>query len=175
MKKKVMAGIMAVMLTFSTMGVSVSANRWYGSDAKGWKYQYDSGDFATKGWLESGGHKYYITSDGTRKTGWMETTSGNTYYFTTKGIMATGWYTINKEKYYFGDDGVMVTGVLKKGKHTYYFYEDGRLYKTETQKVRKKVTTETYTSTIVEIRNPDGTVYTEESEPKVKTEVKYID
>ena len=177
-KRTIIAIGCSLVMATSTLATTVSADRWVGNTTNGYKYQYDNGTYASKGWLEVGGQKYYIQSDGTRKTGWLETTSGNKYYFDKKGVMVTGWLTITKSdgtksKYYFDGDGRMTTGTMRKGNKTYYFYEDGRLYKTVTKKTKKTIVTHTTTSITYEEEDANGNVTYIDGGTTESTETRY--
>ena len=76
------------------------------------------------GWLKSGNYKYYLGSDGVRRTG-LKTISGHKYYFNSSGRMQTGWVTIKGKKYYFNSAGVMQTNRWITANH--YVGSDGAL------------------------------------------------
>lgn len=169
--KKLIAIVLTAVMCVSLLGVTCYADRWVGSDTKGWQYQYSDGSYAGKGWLISGKNKYYIKSDGTRWVGWMETKSGNKYYFNKKGVMTTGWLVFtesdgSKSKYYFDGDGIMTTGVMRKGNKTYYFYDDGRLYKTATKSTKKVIRTITTTTETVITEYENGRTEKVTGEPQ---------
>ena len=158
----------------SAMCMSCEAAHWVGNGTNGYRYQYDDGSYAAKGWLKVGNNTYYIKKDGTRQTGWFTTTNGNTYYFNNKGVMMTGLCKINGYRYMFAEDGVMITGVYQKGNKTYYFSEDGVLYQIVTTKVTKRVETTTYTTTVVEVEDMNGNITREDRGTTVDTQVEYI-
>ncbi len=54
------------------------------------------------GWVDAGGSRYYIKSDGSVRTGWW-TTKGKTYYFNSIGKLSTGLVMISGSPYYFYD------------------------------------------------------------------------
>ena len=151
--KKFLAFIAATVLVLSCFCPSVAAEKLVGSKEVGYKYQFDDGTYATKGWLTVGSRKYYIQSDGTMKTGWMTTTNGTKYYFRTKktenggyGEMIKGWLTYDGEKYYFNENGKMVTGNFKVGNKEYFFRDTGELWKTITYEYEYEITTTTVTT-----------------------------
>ena len=79
--------------------------------------------------VERNGSTYYITSNGTMKTGWIFE-KGNWYYFSKKdGRMVTGWLMYGKKKFFLRKNGTMVEGprwVTLAGKK-YYFAKDGQV------------------------------------------------
>lgn len=109
--------------------------------SKGYRYRYNTGEYAKSAWLKIDGEIYYFKSDGYLQTGW-KTYKKNRYYFNNMGALVTGWNTIGGKKYYlwkqygyaatgkskiagkyyyFDSKGVMKTGWRKIGKYYYYF------------------------------------------------------
>ena len=106
------------------------ADEWIERD-KGYVYEYDDGTIAKPGWLTVGNKKYYITKDGTRKTGWLKTTSGDKYFFDKNGIMVVNNIVKKGDNYYYFDEsGKMKTGWvdLKYLKNFYYVFDYENLY-----------------------------------------------
>lgn len=107
MKKQIVSAVMATLLTATiSMPLTVNADEWVKTDS-GYKYEYDDGTTAPKGWLTVDGKKYYIQKDETRKTGWLKTSSGAKYYFDKNGVMKkSSWLTMKSgDKYYLRKNG----------------------------------------------------------------------
>lgn len=158
--KKIAALILAGMLSMSTMAMTVSADKWVAVN-DGYKYQYDSGKYAQKGWLTIGKSKYYIKSNGYRAVGLTKITETenkkrvtNYYYFDDNGVMQTGWQEIDGKKYYFNSKtGRRVTNkTVKIGNYCYKFNKNsvwtGKVYdKTGKKDVTKSVDAAKLTAT----------------------------
>ncbi|MBP1560765.1 MAG: hypothetical protein J6C96_05915 [Oscillospiraceae bacterium] len=169
--KKIAALVLAGMLSMSTMAMTVSADKWVAVN-DGYKYQYDSGKYAQKGWLTIGASKYYIKSNGYRAVGLTKITETenkkrvtNYYYFDDNGVMQTGWQEIGGKKYYFNTKaGRRVTNkTVKIGNYCYKFNKDsvwtGKVYdKTGKKDVTKSVDAAKLTA-------PKGTTVTTEKLP----------
>jgi|GEM_PF-1447811 len=69
---------------------------------------------------------YYLSSDGSMKTGWFQD-KGKWYYFNKNGVMQKGWVIDSNSKYYLGEDGAMVTGTKTIDKKEYKFTSSGVL------------------------------------------------
>jgi glucan-binding YG repeat protein len=69
---------------------------------------------------------YYLSSDGSLKTGWLQD-NGKWYYFNTSGVMQKGWLVYSNSKYYLNDDGTMATGTKTIDGKTYNFTDNGAL------------------------------------------------
>lgn len=152
----ILATMLSAMICSTTIGATVSADKWIGNETTGYRYQYEDGIYADTGWLTVGKNKYYINSKGVRTTGWMTTKSGAKYYFRTKksdkggiGSMVTGWLTYDDNKYYFAENGMMVTGTIKMGNKEYTFASTGELTKTVTYTTKKKIVKTTTTTTTI--------------------------
>ena len=78
----------------------------------------------TPGWHKEGVYTYYIKSDGSRHTGWLEL-NGNRYYFADNGAMHTGWLALDGKEYYMKSDGSAIRGKATIGQNTYYFTSQG--------------------------------------------------
>lgn len=127
MKKQLISIAIALTLITAVFApVSVSADEWVKTD-KGYVYEYDNGTTAAKGWLKIDGKTYYIQKDGTRKTGWLKTSSGAKYYFDKNGVMYKSKWVKMKSgtKYYFLSNGKAATGVVTIDKTEYKFDTDG--------------------------------------------------
>ena len=50
------------------------------------------------GWIQTGGHWYYLASNGVMQTGWIKDNSGSWYYLDISGVMlantTVGGYTL---------------------------------------------------------------------------------
>ncbi|MGU9454692.1 cell wall-binding protein, partial [Clostridium perfringens] len=77
------------------------------------------------GLIEQDGKWYYINSDGSKHTGWLNL--NNTYYYLdpVNGEMQTGMKEINGYKYYLDNSGAMQTGWVKYNGEYYFFGSDG--------------------------------------------------
>lgn len=129
--KKLISAVLTAACMVSLSPMCVYADEWVQND-NGYVYQYDDGTAAPKGWLKLGDKTYYIQKDGTRKTGWLKTSSGNKYYFGKDGVMyKSKWATFKSgNKYYFDSKGVMVKDCsLKIDGVTYFFDEQGKVIK----------------------------------------------
>lgn len=77
------------------------------------------------------GKKYYLRSDGTVYTGWLQLTADWRLYFdpNDQGAAATGFRTINSKIYHFDNNGIMRTSGMPviDGKK-YYVSSDGSFY-----------------------------------------------
>ena len=79
------------------------------------------------GWLELGGSRYYLGTDGIRAGGWLTLPEGTYYLSPTSGIAATGWHQDETGIYYMDGFGRMVTGWMGIDEHRYYFGPTGVL------------------------------------------------
>ena len=77
------------------------------------------------------GRKYYVLSDGSCYSGWLQLTSDWRLYFDPADgfAAATGIRKIGTDTYYFDDNGVMRTSVMPVvNGNKYYFKENGRMH-----------------------------------------------
>ena len=96
--------------------------------AKGWVltpsgyfyYLGQDGILQTDRWLNYKDNWYYLTEDGSMRTGWLKY-NDCWYYFDELGAMCTGWQEIEGVWHYFNSDGVMQTDWQKIGGAWYYF------------------------------------------------------
>ena len=72
----------------------------------------------------SNGDVYYIDSDGTIKTGFVQIESDK-YYFNEQGIMQKGMIEINGQTHIFAEDGKLQYGFVSYNGNTYYTNGDG--------------------------------------------------
>lgn len=105
--RRILAALVAVLMTSSMMVTPVSATGWVKSDNSLY-YQLDSGKYAT-GWMIIGNYKYYFGSN---------------------GKAATGLKKIGDDKYCFDSSGRLVHGVAIVKDTAYIFGYDGKLYNT---------------------------------------------
>lgn len=103
MKKK--AGITLV-LTFTCLLLSVfpaMAGEWVQTEDEQWQYIQDDGSKAT-GWLELDGKRYYLDSNGCRKSSYWhkDKDDGYWYYLDEDGVMAQNTWVDN---YYVDETG----------------------------------------------------------------------
>lgn len=134
--KKILAGILAAVMTASVAPMTVSAawNRntngswsWTenGQTAKGWKfvqgnwYYFDNNGTMATGWRNDGGKWYYLNESGAMATGW-KSVGGKWYYLNNSGDMATGWKAVNGKWYHMDNSGAMSTGWLADNGKWYY-------------------------------------------------------
>lgn len=125
-----------------------------GAQKVGWRsvggirryYDTETGE-AQRGWVITGGERYYINGYYDKVTGEMVLddvryllddeygyqhlgfctfASGKTSYFLDDGTPADGWLTVKNRQYYFIDQ-YMVTGWQTIKKKTYYFSESGAM------------------------------------------------
>lgn len=102
-----------------------------GNKKKGWikynkKYYYfdSKGVMAVNKWVS----KRYLTSDGSRASGFY-TIGKKTYYLTpSTGIRKTGWITVDKQRYYLNKSGVLQKNCWLSSKK-YYAGSSGALLK----------------------------------------------
>ncbi len=86
------------------------------------------GLMVTNTWIALPEGTFYMTSDGTPKTGWYDDGSA-VYYFDNDGILTTGLFTDTDDRtYYFSEEseniGHMLTGLQVVGDNVYYFADD---------------------------------------------------
>ena len=77
------------------------------------------------------GRKYYVLSDGSCYSGWLQLTSDWRLYFDPADgfAAATGIRKIGTDTYYFDDNGVMRTSVMPVvNGNKYYFKENGKMH-----------------------------------------------
>lgn len=134
--KKILAGILAAVMTASVAPMTVSAawNRdangswsWSenGTKATGWKfvqgnwYYFDNNGTMATGWKNDGGKWYYLNESGAMATGW-KAVNGKWYYLNNSGDMVTGWKAVNGKWYYMNTSGDMATGWLQDNGSWYY-------------------------------------------------------
>jgi glucan-binding YG repeat protein len=60
------------------------------------------------GWVTSRGVKYFLSSNGTLRTGWKKTRDGWCYLDDKTGALTFGWKKIKGKKYHFGTDGLLI-------------------------------------------------------------------
>ena len=81
---------------------------------------------SSKGWTKKDNKWYYVTSDGSYKTGWFKDSTGKWYYFDSNGVMQSNTtVTTNGKSYLLGADGAWIQkyGISDKG------VESGATYK----------------------------------------------
>ena len=105
---------------------------WLPIDQSGWEvlenggqcYLDEDGDPIT-GWQTLEENTYYFDPETyAMQIRWLELDDGR-YYLGTDGVKRTGWQTIDQKRYYLGDDGAMVTGWLDQDKGRMYLNENG--------------------------------------------------
>lgn len=105
-----------------------TAQGWAKNDAG--QYLYYKDGKALTGTQTIDGTKYFFSTDGTLKTGWVQ--DGGNWYYYSGNIRLTGWRDIesngNTKRYYFDASGIMAAGKwLEIDGKWYYFYTDGIL------------------------------------------------
>lgn len=126
-------------------GVMVT-NKWVGKyfvgeDGK-WIKNFNGG------WQKIGGHWYYYTKKGVKKTGWI-TYKGQRYYLNANGVMVTKRNTIKKKEYFFSKTGQLKKSTwVKSGKWYYYANAKGVL------NTKERMNTGSYsTATVIEYKS----------------------
>ena len=97
-------------------------------DANGGLY-YSDGSGAmvgNPGWNLLGGKWYWMNSNGSIYSGWLNCPSG-WYYLNADGSMATGWVQVGNTWYYMNESGAMQTGWLNRGGTWYYLTGSGAM------------------------------------------------
>lgn len=100
------------------------------------------------GWQKIGGHWYYYTKKGVKRTGWI-TYKGQRYYLNANGVMVTRRNTIKKKDYYFSKTGSLKKSTwVKSGKWYYYANSRGVL------NTKERMNTNSYsTATVIEYKS----------------------
>ena len=141
MKKKSMLWMLAVAillgtLVFGSTKVQAAGPGW--QQENGAWYYYDDATTKHIGWLDEGGHRYYLkgNENGAMATGWIQI-EGLYYYFDPNGYLCTGWYYDGNDYYFLNpggangrDDlplGAMLTGWRKVDGIYYYFHATGEM------------------------------------------------
>lgn len=102
-----------------------NANGWFLVDGA-WRYFVDGQ--VHPGLLKESGLVYYLNTDGTAVTGWVQVQE-HMYYFGAAGVMQTGWVEIKDETYYFAEDGAMYIGWITLDGKQYLLGGNGSLQK----------------------------------------------
>ena len=116
MKKRIIPTILAVVMMFGCMSLSVSADKY--KTVGGIRYVYtDAGKQKGKytGWDGSGKTKYYYKDGVMLKDTWLSVGGKPTYFFDKNGKMVTGEYVKDGKYCLFGDDGKVVYGFTADG------------------------------------------------------------
>ena len=105
-----------------------TAQGWAQNDAG--QYLYYKDGKALTGTQTIDGVKYFFSTDGTLKTGWVK--DGDNWRFYSGKTMLVGFWDLgangNNKTYYFTKDGLMISGKwLEIDGKWYYFYTDGSL------------------------------------------------
>lgn len=112
MKKRIAVIVAAVAMSV-LMAIPAYAGTW--KDVGGrWKYQRSANKYASQGWLNLDGKKYYIGSDGFMVTGWTKI-DGQWYFMDESGLLQYGWLKDNEKWYYLapGSGAMMVNTVIE--------------------------------------------------------------
>ena len=106
----------------------VSANQWVTSGGN--TYYYNAQGQKVKGWLITGGERYWLdaSTGALLKNAWF-TRDGYTYLAKPDGKIARGWYSSGSDTFYFNDDGQQQKAWVVTGGERYWFGDNGRLVK----------------------------------------------
>lgn len=113
--------VIALTAAFSIAG-SIAAFAGWQQDEKGYRFQNDSGSYASDQIMTIDGVNYLFKPDTYMGTGW-NTWQGNWYYCVPEtGAIATGWQQVNGLWYYLdpAQGGIMRTSWLDVGNSRYY-------------------------------------------------------
>ena len=89
-----------------------------------------SGTYADDGWIIGNGDVQYYYRNNQPVKGWL-TTGGAKYYMNpATGKKETGWLTVGSDTYFFDEYGKMKTGFVKIGTAVHHFDDQGRQTKT---------------------------------------------
>ena len=89
-----------------------------------------SGTYADDGWIIGNGDVQYYYRNNQPVKGWL-TTGGAKYYMDpATGKKETGWLTVGSDTYFFDEYGKMKTGFVKIGTAVHHFDDQGRQTKT---------------------------------------------
>jgi len=106
---------------------------WLPIDQSGWKEMRKTGEIRyldedgdpISGWLEVESNIYYFDPESfAMQTDWVDLPDGR-YYLGSDGIRRTGWQTIDGKRYYLSDNGAMFTGWLEQEEGFLYLNENG--------------------------------------------------
>lgn len=99
---------------------------------KGWRHINGSWYFYSNyrkqsGWIQDGGHSYYLNKDGQMQSGWLDYENEN-YYLWQNGTMAKGWVNDNSNWVFFKSNGMMAKNQwISDGDQYYFLQEDGHI------------------------------------------------
>ncbi len=81
------------------------------------------------GWIAHDNQWYYVTSEGTLRTGWVWDGGYGAWYYLdpSTGQMARGWQTVNGTKFFLANDGRMQTGWVAHENKWYYLAGGGAM------------------------------------------------
>ncbi len=170
MFKKVRVVVTAALLSITCASAAFAAG-WQ-QDEKGYRFQNDSGSWASDQIMAVDGVNYAFDPQGYMVTGW-HTRDGKWYYFTPGsgamaygwqnvegkwyyldqslgGYMRTSWLTLGSKRYYLDANGVMLTG---------YFGVDGLAYRADENGVVYRNKSE---------EDANGNIYVYDSEGRIK-------
>ena len=159
MKKKMsVLGLSAAIISLMTV---VPAFAGWEANGTGYKYRYDSGEYARDQIITLDGVVYGFDESGNMAQGWLQQRNGNWFLFAENGAQLTGWQqvngvwyymdpskqgrmltgaiTVDGKKYIMNDSGAMKTGSIEYGGYTYYAEPDGSLRR-NTQQTNGSIT-----------------------------------
>lgn len=89
-----------------TSGNTTSTGQWV-KDNNGWYFVKVNGQRAVNEWVEVGGKRFCVDSNGYMITGWRDFSNGKTYYFdpTTGELKYNTWINLTTGSYYLQEDG----------------------------------------------------------------------
>lgn len=89
-----------------TAANAASTGQWV-KDNNGWYFVKVNGQRAVNEWVEVGGKRFCVDSNGYMITGWRDFSNGKTYYFdpTTGELKYNTWINLTTGSYYLQEDG----------------------------------------------------------------------
>ncbi len=91
----------------------------------GVRFYVDTDGSMVRGFKNINGANYYFAADGSMQVGLIPV-DGKFYYFNTDGVMQTGWQVIGGQKFYFDPaTGAMQTGWITDATGSYYLAPNG--------------------------------------------------
>lgn len=89
-----------------TAANATSTGQWV-KDNNGWYFVKVNGQRAVNEWVEVGGKRFCVDSNGYMITGWRDFSNGKTYYFdpTTGELKYNTWINLTTGSYYLQEDG----------------------------------------------------------------------
>lgn len=97
----------AALTAGTAMSAATAATGQWVKDNNGWYFVKVNGQRAVNEWVEVGGKKFCVDSNGYMITGWRDFSNGKTYYFdpTTGELKYNTWINLTTGSYYLQEDG----------------------------------------------------------------------